>query len=270
MGIKLLVSAGDVYGRLVILEELPSRERSSGGTKRWFRCVCDCGRETEVPLSNLRCGKTKSCGKHSVAPCHLNISPSSLEKMRGDNYHGMEGSLEHRVWRGIKRRCYQVSARGYSNYGGRGIVMCSGWKSSFKSFFADMGERRSTAYSIDRKDGDGNYSCGHCEECLANGWTANCRWATSSEQRRNSKDIRMLTFQGETMCMADWAKRKGMSKGALSARLDKMSVEEALRKPVRECRRDQQFYQVPESERDAEWHRDAERRAARLAGNVTG
>ena len=77
----------------------------------------------------------------------------------------------------------------------------------------------------------------------------------------------MLTFQGETMCMADWAKRKGMSKAALSARLDKMSVEDALRLPVRDWRGDRKFNQVPESERGAEWRRDAERRAARSARN---
>ena len=77
----------------------------------------------------------------------------------------------------------------------------------------------------------------------------------------------MLTFHGETMCMADWAKRKGMSKAALSARLDKMSVEDALRLPVRDWRGDRKFHQVPEPERGAEWRRDAERRAARSARN---
>lgn len=263
MARKISVSVGDVYGRLRIVEELQPKQRASGGTSRVFRCVCDCGRETEVPLKNLRAGKTRSCGHHSVPPVPLKLGEipyDMLMKMRGDRYHGMEGSPEHRVWNGVKQRCYDPKSKGYSNYGGRGIVMCYGWKSSFKAFYEDMGNRPSLAHSIDRIDGNGNYSCGHCDECVANGWSANCRWATPAEQRRNSKDIRLLTFEGETMCLADWAKRKGMCKSALSARLDKMSVEEALRQPVRQWRTDEQFRRVAEASRDSEWRRDAVRR----------
>jgi len=126
-----------------------------------------------------------------------------------------------------------------------------------------MGVRPSLQHSIDRLDGDGNYSCGHCEECLANGWVLNCRWATRAEQRRNSKDVRMLTFEGETMCLADWAKRKGMTKSTLHRRLTKMSVAEALRTQVRQWRADKQFKAVPEPERDSEWYRDMARRKLR-------
>lgn len=164
------------------------------------------------------------------------------------------------LWKGIKRRCYRVKARDYANYGGRGIKVCAGWRSCFKAFYADMGERPSPQHQIDRKDGNGHYSCGHCEECLSNGWPANCRWATRAEQNRNRRDNRMLTFNGETMCLADWAKRKKMHKSSLSARLDKMSVEEALRKEVRQWRPDEQFLRVSESNRDSEWRRDFVRR----------
>lgn len=253
--VRVEVPVGARFGRLVVVSELPVRRHSSGGTQRWFCCRCDCGEEREVRLGHLRSGHTSSCGRHSALP-----STFIFER---EDYHGMEGSPEWSVWKGIKRRCYQISAKGYSNYGGRGIVMCSGWKSSFKSFFEDMGCRGGFEYSIDRKDNDGNYSCGHCEECVANGWDANCRWATKAEQRRNARNVRMLTFQGETMCMADWAKRKGMSKGALSARLEKMSVDAALRDPVRQWRKDRSFHQVPESDRDCEWHREAKRRGDR-------
>lgn len=279
---KIEISVGDEYDSLSIVSELPSRKRASGGTSRLFLCRCECGKEVCVALKNLRSGHTRSCGCSRSVPysaerlkkASVPYSPERLERFRAlasamEDYHGMKDTSEYSIWRGMKKRCYVKSQRGYAWYGGRGIVMCSGWKSSFKSFFTDVGKRPSLGHSIDRKDGDGNYSCGHCEECVEKGWTANCRWATQAEQRRNAKDVRMLTYQGETLCMADWAKRKGMSKGALFARLEKMSVDEALRKPVRECRRDQRFYQVPESERDAEWRRDAERRAARLNGNVT-
>lgn len=256
---RVEVPAGSQFGRLIVIGELPVRKHSSGGTKRWFLCKCDCGAEREVRLGHLRSGHTTSCGRHSVPP--------AADNTKRADYHGMQDSSEYGIWEGMKDRCYKPRTRGYANYGGRGIAVCSGWKSSFKSFFADMGARPSLDHSIDRRDGDKHYSCGHCDECVANGWTANCRWATRAEQRRNARNIRMLTFQGETMCMADWAKRKRMSKAALSARLDRMSVEDALRLPVRDWRGDRKFNQVPESERDAEWRRDAERRAARSARN---
>lgn len=58
---RLEVMSGEVYGRLTIESELPVRRRKRG-TERWFRCVCECGKSTEVPLRRLRSGKTKSCG----------------------------------------------------------------------------------------------------------------------------------------------------------------------------------------------------------------
>ncbi len=245
-GKKLIIFPGDVYGRLTVLEEVPSRVRASGGTKRWFLCVCDCGRESEVPLANLRCGKTKTCGHHHSLghrePCELSPEARenlSLRAMERDDYHGMLGSKEHRVWLGVKQRCYRPRAKGYSRYGGRGIVMCSGWKSSFKSFFEDMGERPSLEHSIERGDNDGNYSCGHCEECAENGWTANCRWATRGERRRSAKNIRFLEFRGDCLCLKDMAEKYGMTKGQLHSRLSSgWSLSDALLTPVREWKAD--------------------------------
>jgi hypothetical protein len=257
---RVEVPAGTRFGRLTVLLELPIRKSQSGGTKRWFLCRCDCGEEVSVRLGHLRSNHTQSCGRHSPPPSLSEFSPESLEKMRGDKYHGKANSPEHGVWKGITRRCYHQTCREYRNYGGRGIRMCSGWRSCFKAFYDDMGERPSPKHQIDRIDNNGHYSCGHCEECLANGWTANCQWATRAEQNRNRRDNRILTFAGETMCLADWAKRKGMHKSSLSARLEKMSVEEALRLPVRQWRSDEQFRRVPESERDCDWRREAARR----------
>jgi hypothetical protein len=74
----------------------------------------------------------------------------------------------------------------------------------------------------------------------------------------------MLTFAGETLCMSDMAKRYGMTKGTLRDRILRgMSLKDALTTPVRRIRRDTQFMQVPESERNSEWRRDKERRENR-------
>jgi hypothetical protein len=53
-------------------------------------------------------------------------------------------------------------------------------------FFLDMGECPPT-YEIDRIDVNGNYSCGHCEQCIAHDWPMNCRWTTSQVNALNQR-----------------------------------------------------------------------------------
>jgi len=134
----------------------------------------------------------------------------------------MADSPEYGIWKGMKKRCYHPRARGYHNYGGRGVKVYERWLHSFKAFFEDMGSRPSPEHQIDRIDGDGDYEPG------------NCRWVTRGEQNRNRKDNRFLEFRGERLCLADWAKRFGIRKGTLHDRLARgLSVEEALTIPVR-------------------------------------
>ena len=209
---RVLVSAGDRYGQLMIVRELELR-RSAGSVKRWFLCQCKCGKECEVRMGHLRSGHTNSCG------C-LVVTPAGTHAV----YHGMEDSPEYHVWRGVKQRCYRKRARGYANYGGRGIKMCDRWRQSFKAFIDDMGARPSPEHQLDRyPNQDGDYEPG------------NVRWATRAEQNRNRKDNVMLEFRGERMCLTDWAKRAGMTKGTLRSRLlSGMTIQEALTTPVRQ------------------------------------
>lgn len=102
--------------------------------------------------------------------------------------HGQAGrTAEYRSWKSMKQRCYLPSYRGYQQHGGRGVVVCAVWRDSFVAFFADMGAKPTPQHGISRVDPDGNYSCGHCEECLREGWPANARWATKSEQSRSRR-----------------------------------------------------------------------------------
>jgi hypothetical protein len=128
------------------------------------------------------------------------------------------GTREHRSWRAMLSRCENPKAAAYERYGGRGIAVCERWQ-SFDAFLADMGARPEGT-SLDRINNDGGYEPG------------NCRWATISEQMRNTRQTRLLTHEGVTMCLGDWAERLGLSRGGLEHRLERMPLAEALSRPV--------------------------------------
>ena len=99
-------------------------------------------------------------------------------------------------------------------------------------FIEDMGEPPTDKHEIDRKDNDGNYSCGHCEECLRNGWVANCRWATRTEQMRNTSRNVYYEFDGKRLTVKEWAELIGVPLRTLVHRFDAgWSVERALTTP---------------------------------------
>ena len=128
--------------------------------------------------------------------------------------HGMTGRRVYNIYNGMKYRCGQVEAH---RYAGRGINICAGWQ-TFENFYADMGDCPPGS-SIDRLDNDGGYWCGHCEECVANGWPANCEWHTPKQQSNNRGNNHKITAGGLTLTRAQWAERQGVSVGCIRIRI---------------------------------------------------
>lgn len=91
------------------------------------------------------------------------------------------------AWTNIKQRCLNPAHARYKHYGARGIQICEGWRTSYSSFHQDMSPKPSPKHSIDRRDNDGHYSCGKCEQCIENGWPMNCRWTTQNIQIWNQR-----------------------------------------------------------------------------------
>lgn len=149
-------------GRLLVLDEAPNRP------KVW-KCLCDCGNETEVFGHDLRRNdkrRIKSCG------C-LRADQASASFTR----HGMSQTRTYHSWLGMRQRCLNPNNSAFEHYGGRGIKVCERWQESFENFLADMGECP-PGLSIDRIDNNGHYEPG------------NCRWATNHEQRVNQRKAR--------------------------------------------------------------------------------
>jgi hypothetical protein len=122
-------------------------------------------------------------------------------------------------------RCYNEEVRSYPLYGGRGIRVCDRWLASFEAFLGDMGLRPSRKHSLDRKNGELGYE------------PSNCRWATPNEQGRNTSRNHRLTFEGETLCLSEWAERKKIPETTLRARVRYgWSPDRVLSTPVDQAR----------------------------------
>ncbi len=131
-------------------------------------------------------------------------------------------SLTYKTWQQMKDRCSNPQNPGYHKYGGRGILVCPAWMNSFTEFWKDMGDRQSVEYSIERINNDGNYEPG------------NCRWATRIEQARNTRRNIIVTIEGRTQCLKDWAREFGISYGTVTSRIRiyGYSPIEALTRPL--------------------------------------
>ncbi len=186
---------GERFGRLTVISEGPDRRFARGPTPTVI-CRCDCGVVKTISIRNLRYAGTKSCG------ClHRELLASRSRT------HGQVGSPEYNVWSNIKTRCLNPNVHNYGRYGGRGIGICGEWRDSFASFLRDVGRRPSPKHTIERINNNRGYEPG------------NVRWATVAEQNRNTSHNRWLTHNGETLVLADWAKRLGIATVTLSTRL---------------------------------------------------
>ena len=190
---------GQKFGRLTVIGE---NGRSKSRSILW-ECKCICGKIVSVRADSLRNGATKSCGclQRQQNP-FISIT------------HGRYKSRIYKAWTAMKQRCNNPKSTNYPNYGGRGIKICEQW-SKFENFLADMGERPE-GMSIERIDN----SLGYFPE--------NCCWATRKEQNRNSRHNHLVTYQGETKCLVEWAEDLEIKYDVLRYRLAKYPPEIAF------------------------------------------
>lgn len=190
---------GQTIGHLTIKREL---DRDRWRHRRWL-CRCGfCDKETIVTQSNL--GRQVGCS------CR-----------KGLGKHGFAKTPTYGAWVSMIQRCTNPNSLAYRDYGKRGISVCERWKLSFVSFLEDMGERPHDKDCLDRLDSNKGYE------------RSNCQWATMSEQAGNHRGVRMMTLDGKTQYLAQWARECGLKYTTLRARLSLgWSFEDALRIPI--------------------------------------
>ena len=109
-------------------------------------------------------------------------------------------------WKHMKSRCYNPKARGYENYGGRGITVSPEWHSSL-TFIEDMKDSWKPGLTLDRIDNNKGYS------------KQNCRWASRLEQNNNTRRNKRFEYKGKSQTLINWSRELQINRSTLSQRI---------------------------------------------------
>ena len=197
--------SGRKFDRLTVVERI-FKQTNTNRTRTHWRCICVCGREKTAESSHLTSGGIRSCG---CLQKEKTIENGKRNRTHGNTAmpNGGKRTKEYGSWCGMKARCHNPNDPAFNHYGARGITVCDSWFNDFHAFLADMGKAPSANHSIDRIDNNKGYS------------QDNCRWATKSEQNRNTRRTKMITHNGITKPLADWSDIVGLDQGLIWCRL---------------------------------------------------
>lgn len=195
---KSTVPVGGRFGKLTVVGFAGCDSR---GNSLW-KCKCDCGLCVTVRAARIKSGKTKSCG---------------CLKSENKLTHGQHGTRLYRIWANMKSRCGNENVDAYIRYGAEGKTVCEEWQ-LFEPFYEwAMANGYADGLTIERKDNSKGYS------------PENCKWATFKEQQNNRRNNHLVSYNGETKTISQWAEATGIGRGTIWARLRKgWSAEKAL------------------------------------------
>lgn len=186
MGRKMKDITGMRFGSLVAINSTEQRDKNNHIC--WL-CKCDCGEERIVSVRNLITGFTKSC--RSCALKNLTEANRVRPKPPRQPDKWLKKERLYRIWQNMKARCSNPRCVNYKRYGGKGVSVCSEWINNFTCFREwALGHGYKEDLTIDRIDGNGNYS------------PDNCRWVTPREQTYNMENNIWIDFHGKRIALA--------------------------------------------------------------------
>lgn len=181
---------GKRFGRLVVLRR---SEKRCGASLKWL-CQCDCGNIVDVIGSNLRGGRTESCG------CLRSETSIGRHKTHGLSRSSKKDNRIYRIWCGMKERCLNRNFKYWHRYGGSGIDICDEWKNDYMAFHNWAIENGyKDDLTIDRIDNQRGYE------------PSNCRWATYEQQLKNRRNSVFVMYNGEKKTVGEVARIEGIS-----------------------------------------------------------
>lgn len=163
---------GKKFNKLLVIKHLGMRpsyiyiDKQTGKkqimTVRFYLCRCECGREKEMSLNNLkRQIGCQHCGNSKPNPKYKHPMFKSWSRMVYPNY--------------------RKSDSGYKHNDKRGTQVCDRWLLSFDDFVKDAGEPPTPEHIFGRID-------------INNGYTPeNCKWMTRLERANTGKYSKELT-----------------------------------------------------------------------------
>lgn len=171
-----------------------------------WRIKCDCGNLFEHNSKPIVSGQKKYCS----SSIHISEKQKIRWDSRGRSRGGVFNHPLYNTWYGMKSRCYKPNHRAYKDYGARGIKVCDEWlndPNAFINYIQSLGWKANL--TIDRIDYNGDYE------------PSNIRLADLVMQANNTRRNRMLTYNGETKTMAEWARHLEIPYSRLQARIQR-------------------------------------------------
>jgi len=129
----------------------------------------------------------------------------------------------YNTWKAMRARCNNPNNPCYKNYGGRGIKVCDEWDKDSLAFIRwALSHGWQEGLTLDRIDNNGDYT------------PENCRWITRQQQLLNRRSNRIMTLNGKSQTMKEWADELGINQQTLSNRINrqKWDDEKALTTPI--------------------------------------
>lgn len=164
----------------------------------WW-CYCDCDPDKYYILvgTELTGQRTKSCG------CLIKEENKRRSTLWESAYKfdvDKKTILRlHRIYNGMKSRCYNTLSKDFCNYGQRGIGVCDEWLLDIQKFEQwSFGNGYRDDLTIDRINVNGNYE------------PSNCRWISTSEQNRNKSTTVYVDYNGERRTLVSVLNENGI------------------------------------------------------------
>jgi len=132
------------------------------------------------PIFSSSEGKEKT---HDQTKSEHILDAENLKAMELRNKYPKEANSHHNMLSRAKDRGYEVDEA----------------LRKFGSFLTVAGPKPSPEHTIDRIDNEGGYT------------VDNIRWADKKTQNNNRSNNIMLTYQGETHTLAEWAEKRGLT-----------------------------------------------------------
>ncbi len=125
----------------------PSHLKSPQAHKRaYWWCKCRCGNEKAIGSSQLRYGKSQSCGCYGQKKISINANIPIEYPQK----HNLKNNNDfYCLWNSLLRKCYSKKCSFYHLYGEKGITVCDEWKSAENFIHWAMGTRPAKNYSLE-------------------------------------------------------------------------------------------------------------------------